>query len=60
MFRNIQDTLGIIPVDGVVVTILAYYLSPDETKWRNAIIIGGAHGALHYTTCKIQTQDGFI
>ncbi len=60
MFRTVQDKLGIKPVDGTVITILAYILSPPETKLRNAIIIGGAHGLLHYETCIIQTQDGLI
>ncbi len=60
MLRNIQDTLGVIPFDGVVITLLAYYLSPDDTKWRNAIIIGGSHGLLHGAVCKIQAEGGFM
>ncbi len=59
-FRQIQDKLGIIPLDGVVITILAYVLSPQEDKLRNSIIIGGAHGLLHFYTCKIQTEDNLI
>ena len=59
-FRLIQNQLGMIPVDGVAVTILAYYLSPSEDKIRNTLIIGGTHGLLHFATCKIQTADGLI
>ncbi len=59
-FRLIQNQLGMIPVDGVAVTILAYYLSPSEDKIKNAVIIGGTHGLLHFATCKIQTADNLI
>ena len=59
-FRVIQDQLGMIPIDGIAVTILAYYLSPSEDKIRNTLIIGGTHFALHGLVCKIQTADGLI
>ncbi len=59
-FRVIQNQLGMIPVDGVVLSILTYYLSPSEDKIRNTLIIGGSHGLLHMATCKIQMQDTLI
>jgi hypothetical protein len=38
-------------IDGVVVTALAFVLSPPETRLRNAAIIGIAHGVLHGYAC---------
>ena len=59
-FRLIQNQLGMIPVDGIAVSILAYYLSPSEDKIRNTLIIGGSHGLLHMATCRVQMQDNLI
>ena len=36
-----------VPIDGVAVTVAAYFLSPPETKLRNAAVIGGLHFFLH-------------
>ena len=58
--RLIQDKLGSIPFDGVVISLLTYYLSPQEDKIKNTVIIGGAHWALHNYVCKIQTADNLI
>ena len=59
-FKNIQDALGWIPIDGIVISIEAYILAPPQDKIRNAVIIGLSHGFLHYYTCKIQNEDGLL
>ena len=59
-FRIIQNQLGSIPLDGVVITFLTYILSPEETKVRNFVIIGSSHWALHGMVCKIQNENGLI
>lgn len=38
-------------MDGIVVTVLVYVLSPPPDKIRNAVIIAVAHGILHPMAC---------
>ena len=59
-FRELQDKLGWVGIDGVAITLLTYMLSPREDKIRNSVIIGGVHGVLHYYTCKVQSEDRLI
>lgn len=42
-----QRKLGPIPLDGLVVTALTYFLSPNDTRIRNAVLVGSAHFLLH-------------
>ena len=43
-----------IPLDGVVVTALVFFLSPNETRIRNALVVGGAHFVLHNAVARGQ------
>lgn len=56
VFDNIinitQPILGPIPTDGVAITVATFLLSPPETRFRNALIVGGIHYLLHHSVEK--------
>jgi hypothetical protein len=45
-----------VPLDGVVITLATWFLSPVETRLRNSLVIGALHGGLHKTACKLMAS----
>jgi hypothetical protein len=50
---TMSEIFKTIPLDGAVITIATWFLSPQETRVRNTIVIGVLHGALHKTACRL-------
>lgn len=48
-----SDIFKTIPLDGAVITLATWFLSPKETRVRNTVAIAVLHGALHPTACKL-------
>lgn len=43
----VQRQLGSIPLDGLVISALTFFLSPPNDRIRNTLIVGGAHYLIH-------------
>lgn len=39
------------PLDGVLVSLAIYLLSPKEDKMKNTFIVGAIHGYVHEVIC---------
>ncbi len=48
------------PIDGIVITIATYILSPPKDKMRNTLIIGGLHGSLHNYACSLRCDNSHM
>ena len=40
-----------VPLDGVVISALVFFLSPKGDRIRNTVIVGGAHWLIHQAIC---------
>lgn len=51
VLADLQKQMPMIPLDGVAVAGLVYFLSPPKDKLRNTILVGGVHYFIHEMVC---------
>lgn len=50
--KKLQEQIPNIPLDGVAVAALVFFLSPKKDKLRNTLLVGGTHYIIHEMICK--------